>query len=257
MNGEETLLVAGSDFKYYDPKMAPNDGTAGSDVVVLVKSEVVELIRSLVPLLITYGLQFLIYVTSIYSCGKLGSMEIAAASLALCTFTITGMALIQGFATALDSYCSQAYSSNDFLRVGMYFQRCSLMMLAFLVPMAVLWWFSASVLLVFVDDQQLVIMAQQYLRWNTLATPGLVLFETGKRFLQAQHIFNAGTYVLVLVVPANFVLHWLLVWHPDYGLGYVGSPIAISISSTMQPLSPYAKIDPMGPLLFELELLLL
>lgn len=188
-------------------------------------------VRSLAPLVITFFLQYLLSIISIYATGKLGATELAAASLAICSFNITGLAVYQGMATCLDSFCSQAYGAQRLDLVGVYFQRCLVMLLVLTVfPLAPMWWWSGLVLKYMVPDPKLAEMSQTYLRVCLAGAPGLLFFETSKRFLQAQHIFNAGTYVLAIAVPVLFLLNWVLVWHPQYGLGYIGAPIATSIS---------------------------
>lgn len=230
MNAEEPLLVTDLSYNFYD---AVNEEP---DYQVTVKSEVKYLVKSLIPLLITFVLQYSVMVTAVFACGKLGPREIAAASLAICTYSITGVAIIQGFATSLDSYCSQAYSSGNITGVGTYFQRCSLLMFAVISPISIIWWNSGPILNLMVPDRELTKLTQTFLRVNILSVPGTILFESGKRFLQAQHIYNPGTYFLFIATPINFILHWLLVWHPVYGVGFIGSPIAMAVTNTLLPI---------------------
>lgn len=224
MNPEETLLIGTYDHEH-DNYLSVGPRRHSTTT----KSEFKFISRSSVPLIITFFLQYFISVTSIIAAGKLGPKELAAASLAVCTFNITGLAIFQGMATSLDSLCSQAYGSGNLHHVGIYFQRCSAMGLVFTIPLSVIWWYLGKLLQLMIPDQELVILTQQYLRYLTAGAPGLLLFETGKRFLQAQHLFDAATWVLVVMAPINFVLHWILVWHPVYGLGLMGAPIAVSI----------------------------
>ncbi|KAK6453641.1 mate-domain-containing protein [Scheffersomyces xylosifermentans] len=229
MNTEEQLLVGSIDYENYDA-INQHPSTNESDYVVTLKSEFSFISSASLPLVITFFLQYLLSVTTIYAAGKLGPKELAAASLAVCTFNITGLAVYQGMATSLDSFCSQAYGSGKLTNVGLYFQRCSFMMMVItLFPLSFIWWHSGAILKLMVPDAELAEMTQTFLRINTFGAPGLLLFETGKRFLQAQHIYNAGTYVLVIVAPLNLFLNWILVWHPTYGMGYEGLPIAVGI----------------------------
>ncbi|KAJ3374854.1 hypothetical protein HDU84_000730 [Entophlyctis sp. JEL0112] len=41
---------------------------------------------------------------------------------------------------------------------------------------------------------------------------------------------HAGSYVLMIASPVNVVLNYLLVWSPSVGLGFIGAPIATSIT---------------------------
>ncbi|CAK7895817.1 ethionine resistance-conferring protein 1 [[Candida] anglica] len=229
MNAEEPLLTGSLDHERYDAiTQHPSKGQLGYEVTI--KSESKFILKSVGPLAVTFFLQSLLSITTIFAAGRLGPRELSAATLAVCTFNITGLAVYQGMATCLDSFCSQAYGAQKPLHVGMYFQRCSLMMLVFTVfPLSFIWWYSGSFLKKLIPDEELAMMAQSYLRINIIGAPGLLLFETGKRYLQAQHIFNAGTYVLLIVAPLNFLFNWLLVWHPVTGLGFIGAPIAVSI----------------------------
>lgn len=223
MNNEETLLIGAHDHERY---IEEPEATIDANL----ESETKYLITSSGPLVVTFFLQYLLSVTSIFITGKLGATELAASSLAVCTFNITGLAVYQGMATSLDTFCSQAFGSGNIKMVGLYFQRCSLITLTITAfPLCFIWWFSGSLLKFLIPDEKLVMMTQQFLRINMIGAPGLLLFETGKRFLQAQHLFNAGTYILLIVAPLNLLLHWTLVWHPRFGMGFIGAPIAISI----------------------------
>lgn len=226
IDSEQTLLAGVHDTQAYG-----SVATKSEHEEISAKEEFLVVSKSLAPLILTFFLQYLLSVISIYATGKLGPQELAAASLALCSFNITGLAVYQGMATCLDAFCAQAFGAGKHTLVGTYFQRCSLMMIALTVfPLAPIWWFSGPVLKLMVPDEELAMMSQSFLRTMILGAPALLLFETGKRFLQAQHIFNAGTYVLAVSVPVSFVLNWLMVWHPVYGLGFIGAPLATCLS---------------------------
>lgn len=224
MNSEEGLLHGAYDTATYDAiSLKEEVSTTKSDEISFVA-------RSSGPLVVTFFLQYLMSVISIYAAGKLGPKELAAASLAICSFNITGLAVYQGMATCLDSFCSQAYGAGKPELVGVYFQRCSAIVLTITVfPLTPIWWWSGSILRHVVPDPELANMSQTYLRVLILGAPGLLFFETGKRFLQAQHIFHAGTWVLAVLVPVNYVCNYYLVWHPQYGLGFVGAPLAAAV----------------------------
>lgn len=226
MNAEQPLLAGSLDHAVYD---TVEEGEITHSYTY--ESEGVGIVKAIGPLSVSFFLQLILSVTTIFAAGQLGPQELAAATLAVCTFNITGNAVYQGMSTSLDYFCSQAYGAGKPFNVGMYFQRCSAMMMVITIfPLSFIWWFSGSILLVLIPDAELAMMAQKYLRIATIGAPGLLLFESGKRYLQAQHIFNASTYILLLVAPLNFCLNWLLVWHPVYGLGYIGAPIAVSIT---------------------------
>ncbi|KAI5963930.1 hypothetical protein CANMA_003527 [Candida margitis] len=223
MHSEESLLNGG--FETYSSIDAIDDSKTHTYL-----SELNHLLRGSAPLAVTFVLQYFTSLTSTISAGKLGAAELAACSLAVSTFNVTGLAVFQGIVTSLDTLCSQSYGSGNIHGVGLYFQRCTLIMFSVMIPLTVFWCNSGFVLGYFIDDPSLVSMSQTFLRWHTIGIPGLIFFESGKRFLQAQHIFHAGTYVLALAVPLNLLLNWILVWNKGTSVGFVGIPIAIAIT---------------------------
>lgn len=206
------------------------------EVQTTVRREIIYLAKSSVPLTLTFLLQYSLTVASVFSVGHLGKTELGAVSLASMTANITGFAMIQGLATCLDTLCAQSYGAGSFHQVGEYFQKGMLMIMAFFIPIGVFWVYSAPVLNYIVEDQKLVSLAVQYLVIILLSIPAYIAFECGKRFLQAQGIFHATTAVLVICAPINAILNYVLVWSPSIGLGFVGAPLAVTISTWLMAI---------------------
>ncbi|RBR16791.1 hypothetical protein FVER53590_06135 [Fusarium verticillioides] len=186
------------------------------------------------PLIVTFLLQYSINVTSIFAVGRIGKLELGAVSLANMTAAITCLAPFQGLATSLDTLCAQAYGSGHKHLVGLQFQRmtCFLFVLGF--PVAVLWYFSEGIIRAIVPEPESAKLAGMYLRVMIFSIPGFILFEGGKRFTQAQGLFRATTYVLLIVAPFNVLLSWLLVWKLQWG--FIGAPTAVAISNNLLPI---------------------
>lgn len=185
--------------------------------------------KSSIPLIVTFFLQYSLTVVSIFSVGHIGKNELAAVSLSTMTFNITA-SVFNGMSTCLDTMCSQAYGAGRLDMVGIYFQRCTLMIFFTAIPINLIWWFSGPLLNIFVPNKQLTELAQLYLRIISFGSPGYILFETGKRFLQSQGIFHAAQYVLFICTPINVLLNYLLVWNSRIGIGFAGAPLATAIS---------------------------
>ena len=147
---------------------------------------------------------------------------------------ITCLTPFQGLATSLDTLCAQAYGSGYKHLVGLQCQRMTLFLLCLSVPVAVLWMFSESILVHILPSPESARLAALYLKVSVFAIPGIVIFETGKRFLQAQGLFRATAYILLIASPLNVIMHWLLVWKVD--LGFVGAPIAATITQNLIPV---------------------
>lgn len=80
------------------------------------------------------------------------------------------------------------------------------------VPIIITWLFSERILMAIIPEPELAVLAGLYLRILTIGAPGYALFEAGKRFVQAQGIFAASTYVLMICAPLNALLNYILVW---------------------------------------------
>ena len=150
------------------------------------------------------------------------------------SIAISCNAPFQGLATSLDTLCAQAYGSGHRHLVGLQCQRMACFLLCLSLPVGVLWIFSEDILILLVPDTRTAQLAALYLRVMIFSIPGLVLFECGKRFTQAQGLFRATTYVLLIAAPINVFINWLLVWH--LGLGFVGAPIAVAITESLLPI---------------------
>ncbi|PNH55152.1 hypothetical protein VD0002_g9920 [Verticillium dahliae] len=186
------------------------------------------------PLIGTFMLQYSINVVSIFTVGRIGRLELGAVSLATMTATITCYAPFQGLATSLDTLCAQAYGSGHRHLVGLQLQRMIFFLLLAFVPVAVLWYHSDAVLALMIPEPESARLVGRYLRVLIFGGPAFVCFEGGKRFVQAQGLFQATTWVLVVVAPFNVFINWFLVWHME--LGYIGAPIASTMTQNLLPL---------------------
>lgn len=147
---------------------------------------------------------------------------------------ITCFAPFQGLATALDTLCSQAYGSGQKQLVGLYCQRMMLILLVLAVPIAVLWSFSERMFLQLLPDERTATLCSIYLRILTFGIPGFAAFEAGRRYLQAQGLFKATTYIVLIGAPLHATLLWLFVWKLEFG--FVGAPISVAITRTSLPI---------------------
>ncbi|KAF3904116.1 hypothetical protein AA313_de0201907 [Arthrobotrys entomopaga] len=219
-----------------DPTAKWKDSVEAGRIVTTWQRETKVLARYSGPLIVTFLLQYSLTVASVFSVGKLGTNELAAVSLASMTSNITGYTIYQGLATSLDTFCSQAYGSGKKKLVGLHMQRCFWFLMLITVPIVIVWQFSESLLLPIIPEPELCRLAGNYLRVLAIGAPGYAAWEVGKRFVQAQGIFSASTYILLICAPTNALLNYLLVWHPVIGFGFLGAPTAVVITNWLMPL---------------------
>ncbi|KAH7355080.1 MATE transporter [Rhexocercosporidium sp. MPI-PUGE-AT-0058] len=186
------------------------------------------------PLVVTFVLQYSLPVASIFTVGHLGKVELGAVSLASMTANISGYAIYQGLATSLDTLCAQAYGSGKKHLVGLQLQRMVYFLWMLTIPIGILWLFAEKILEKMVPEKESAEFAGLYLRILLFGAPGFACFESGKRFVQAQGLFSATTYVLLVAAPLNAFMNWLFVWHFDWG--FVGAPIAVAVTDNLLPI---------------------
>lgn len=145
--------------------------------------------------------------------------------------SVTAWSIAFGTATALDTLCSQAWTgAKDKTLVGVHLQRALCILGLMFIPIALVWWNCTKLLLNLNQDPELANLAGLFLRCLMLGAPAFIAFEATKKFLQAQGIMQASTYVLMIVSPLNLLLNYTLVYLPPFQLGFMGAPLATSFS---------------------------
>lgn len=164
-----------------------------------------------VPLSMTFLLQCSFSTVSVFTAGHLGSVELASVSIGSMTASISGYAIIQGISSALDTLCPQAFGAKEYYLVGTYLQKCVAMNFTIMVPILFIWtFFGYEVITGFLPDNDTAKYAAVYLRYTAPGIPAYILFECGKKFLEAQGIYHISTIVLLFAAPSNLVMNLLL-----------------------------------------------
>lgn len=208
-------------------------------------------------LILTCMLQYSLPMASIFTVGHIGKIELGAVSLASMTVNITGYAVYQGLATSLDTLCAQAYGSGNKVLVGLQMQRMIYFLWVMTIPIGIIWLSGTQILEAIVPEKETAALAGLYLKVVLFGAPGYAVFESGKRFAQAQGLFSATLYVLLLCAPLNAFLNWLFVWvspwrssiingvltvHQQLGWGFVGAPIAVASTANLMPICLFLYI---------------
>ena len=131
-------------------------------------------------------------------------------------------------ATALDTLCGQAYGARQYHLLGIYKQRAMLILTLVSIPVAVLWFYTGSVLLLVGQDEDIAMEAGTYARWMIPALFAYGLLQCHVRFLQTQNIVVP---VMLSAAPTalfHLPVCWLLVH--GLGLGSKGAALSNAIS---------------------------
>ncbi|KAJ1940717.1 ethionine resistance protein [Linderina macrospora] len=198
----------------------------------MVKQECTWLSLSSVPLALSYFCQNSFVFISMLSVGRLGVNELAAASLSVMIINFTINMPCVGLACALETFCGTAFTgSKDKTQVGFHTQRGLVAVTLQLVPMAILFMFIDPLLEMIGQTEQVAALCGVFLRVWLLGSWPLVAFECLKRFVQAQGIMQAGTWVMTVVCPIHIIASQQLVWSDRFGLGFVGAPLATVLTN--------------------------
>lgn len=175
----------------------------------------------------------------------------AACALSTMYCNVTGFSVGQGMASALDTLCSQSHTgARDKYALGKHLQRAIVVMFLISIPICILWINTSNLLLLAGQDPDISHLAGIYgiIRKFKIARymiPGLLPYlinDCMRRYLQSQGIMKAPLYVLLMASPVNIFLQWLLVWNKHLSLGFIGAPIATSITNFLTPLLTMAYI---------------
>jgi MATE family multidrug resistance protein len=238
---EQTALLGGDPSLPYGGLDTPktinktwSEAVASGRIDTTWQRETKVLLKTSGPLILTFLLQYSLPVASIFTVGHIGTTELGAVSLASMTASITGYAVYQGLATSLDTLCAQAYGSGRKHLVGLQLQRMLYFLWIITIPICLIWGFGTQILSLIVPEAETARLAGLYLKVLIAGAPGYAAFESGKRYVQAQGLFSATTYILLICAPLNAFLNWLLVWRLKWG--FIGAPIAVSITENVMPV---------------------
>lgn len=184
-----------------------------------------------IPVILAYMLQNSLQTISVLIAGRISSEALAIAAFSYMFAMATAWLIALGGTSALDTLASSSFtlSPNDKSQVGVLLQRGLFVLTLFYAAVAFLWLFLSEPLFRALGQPEEITLGSA--RFLALLVPGglgYVWFECMKKFLQAQGLYRAGTYALVVVAPLNAVLNHLFVFR--LGMGIDGSPIATGIS---------------------------
>ncbi|KAF9254337.1 MATE efflux family protein [Marasmius fiardii PR-910] len=181
-----------------------------------------------------FGLNIMEYsliVVSVLSIGHLSTAALAAVTLGEMTVNVTGLSIILGLASALDTLLPSAWTSDHPQLVGLWAQRMMVVTMISLIPILTLWLNSEAILLLLRQEPEVARLASVYIRWMCMGLPAFAFNTVARRYFMCQDLFTVPGYIIVAIAPINAALNYLFVWGPKkIRLGFIGAPIATSTS---------------------------
>lgn len=231
---EQTPLLSSTDVVDLEA-LAAGDTKVEAEIST-VSAEVLQLVRFGVPTYVTLMLEMSLFATTVVCVGHIGTKELAAASLASTTGNVIAFSWMQGMVCALDTLCAQAWTANP-KTTSLHAFRTAVLLTIMMIPQMVAFYHARPILLFLRQDPEVAELAARYLQVLCFSLPAYAYFECMRRWLQAQGLMSVPTMIVSIVAPINILLNYILVWSPEpFGLGFIGAPIAASISTNLMCL---------------------
>ncbi|KAJ5239342.1 MATE efflux family protein subfamily [Penicillium chermesinum] len=174
-------------------------------------------------------LQMSLQTVTVVIAGRRSPMDLSVAAFSLMFALVTGWMIALGGTTALDTLASSTFTgSKNKHDLGILLQRGLFILSLFYIPVAVIWACSYYIFLALGQDPKLSYQSSRFLTCLIPGGLGYIFFETMKKYLQAQGIMRAGTYVLLITSPLNAALCYFFCYTLDVGI--LGAPIAANIA---------------------------
>ncbi|CAI7654152.1 unnamed protein product [Penicillium pancosmium] len=187
------------------------------------------LFKGAAPVILAYMLQMSLQTVTVIVVGQSSPENLAVAAFSMMFAAVTGWMIALGGTTALDTLASSAFTGSESKQdLGILLQRAFLVLGIFYIPIAIIWACSEAIFLALGQDPQIAYQSSRFLTALIPGGLGYIYFETMKKYLQAQGIMRAGTYVLIITSPLNAGLCYLFCYTLKIGL--LGAPIAANIS---------------------------
>jgi MATE family multidrug resistance protein len=190
------------------------------------KHDGLRLAQLALPLIASNGAGLFINLISLAYIGRLGQASLSAGLLAMTFFNITGVAVVLGFAGAIDTLGGQAFGGKNYREVGHILQRALVLSTITSAVVCALWTGVEGALLKLGQDPTIAANAAAFLQHLSPALFFCSWFECLKRFLQAQGIVRPALYVSAAGIPAAALLNWVFVGKMQLGLA--GAAIALA-----------------------------
>ncbi|GLB43702.1 putative multidrug oligosaccharidyl-lipid polysaccharide flippase [Lyophyllum shimeji] len=185
------------------------------------------------PVFLSQLLEFSLVIVEVVSVGHISTASLAGVSLGSMTASVTGLSVLQGITSALDTLLPSAFTSTQPQLVGLWAQRMWLVVCFALLPILATWLNAERILLVLRQEPEIARLAALYLRWFSFGLPAFAFNCISRRYFQSQGLFAVQNHIIMIVAPINVLLNYLLVWGPkSTRLGFIGAPIASSLSFT-------------------------
>ncbi|CAN6901842.1 unnamed protein product [Brassica oleracea] len=176
--------------------------------------------------------------------GRIGSMQLAAASLGNSGFNMFTFGLMLGMGSAVETLCGQAHGAHRYEMLGVYLQRSTVVLFLTGLPMTLLFIFSKPLLTSLGEPADVASMASIFVYGMIPMIFAYAVNFPIQKFLQSQSIVTPSAYISAATLVIHIFLSWLAVFKLGWGL--LGLSVIHSLSWWIIVLAQvlYIKVSP-------------
>eukprot|EP01016_Furgasonia_blochmanni_P028328 TRINITY_DN2977_c0_g1_i1.p1 TRINITY_DN2977_c0_g1~~TRINITY_DN2977_c0_g1_i1.p1 ORF type:complete len:452 (+),score=76.56 TRINITY_DN2977_c0_g1_i1:164-1519(+) len=126
-------------------------------------------------------------------------------------FNCFGSAVSFSLSAGLETVASQAYGAQKYSLVGVYYQRCLAILMAFSIPVITIFIACSPILQMIGIEEGIAILAGRYVVCQIPSHLALAVYESTKAYLHAQNIWNLPTYIYAVVVVLHVPISYFFI----------------------------------------------
>ncbi|CAF2051334.1 unnamed protein product [Brassica napus] len=150
--------------------------------------------------------------------GRMGSMQLAPASLGNSGFNMFTFGLMLGMGSAVETLCGQAHGAQRYDMLGVYLQRSTVVLLLTGLPVTLLFIFSTPLLTLLGEPADVASTASIFIYGMIPMIFAYAVNFPIQKFLQSQSIVTPSAYISAATLVLHLLLSWLAVFKLGWGL---------------------------------------
>lgn len=190
--------------------------------------EIRVLFRLAAPAVMVYLINYSMSLSTRIFCGRLGNLQLAAASLGNSGIQLLAYGLMLGMGSAVETLCGQAYGSHRYDMLGVYLQRATVVLTITAVPLTSIYVLSKPILILLGESTAVASAAALYIYGLIPQIYAYAVNFPIQKFLQAQSIVRPSAYISAATLGLHLLLSWLAIY--ELGLGLLGASLVLSLS---------------------------
>ncbi|KAL0332448.1 UNVERIFIED_CONTAM: protein DETOXIFICATION 14 [Sesamum calycinum] len=180
------------------------------------------------PMVVVTVSQILSRVVSMMMVGHLGELALSGAAVATSLANVTGLSVLFGMASALETLCGQAFGAKQYQKLGVYTYASIICLLLVCLPISLLWIFMDKLLIFMGQDPSISVEAGRYAVWLIPALFPYAILQSLVRYLQTQSLILPMLWSSVAALLFHIPVCWALVFKLE--LGTAGAALTIGLS---------------------------